>query len=95
VQDAAEAVVSLCEGGRNPGIVNIASGDRSTVGQVADEVVAATGSRKPVRFLEKQTTGDPGHWQADISTLRRLLPHWQPRTLAAAISDCVAAWSTR
>ena len=94
VRDVADAVVSLCETGRNPGTVNVASGDRSAVGQVASAVVAAAASNKPVRFLDKQTAGDPDHWQADTSTLRVLLPHWQPRTLAAAIADCVDAWSS-
>ncbi|HEY3924897.1 MAG TPA: SDR family oxidoreductase [Acidothermaceae bacterium] len=94
VDDVAVAVVSLCEITRNPGVVNIASGDRSTVGQAASDVVAAAASDKAVRFLDKQTTGDPDHWQADISTLRALLPQWQPRTLAAAVAACVAAWST-
>jgi hypothetical protein len=47
-----------------------------------------------VRFLDRQTIGDPDHWQADVGVLRALLPHWQPRTLAAAVADCVAAWSS-
>ena len=93
VHDVANAIVSLCENARNPGVVNIASGDRSTVEQVASEVCAAATSTKPVRFLEKQATGDPDHWQADISTLQELLPQWRPRTLAAAVADCVAEWS--
>jgi UDP-glucose 4-epimerase len=94
VRDVAAAVVELCETAHTPAVVNVASGDQSTVGQVASDVRAAAASTKPVRFLEKQTTGDPDHWQADISTLRGLLPYWQPRTLPAAVADCVAAWSS-
>jgi UDP-glucose 4-epimerase len=93
VQDAAAAIVSLCHLTSTPGVVNIASGERSTVGEVAAALRDAAASTKPVRFLEQRTTGDPDHWQGDITALTGLLPDWQPRALDAAIADCVAHWS--
>jgi UDP-glucose 4-epimerase len=94
VQDVAVALLGLAHMASAPSIVNIASGTRSRVGEMATVLRDAVGATKPVRFLDRQTAGDPEHWQADISKLQGLLPNWQPRRLAAAVADCVAAWSS-
>jgi UDP-glucose 4-epimerase len=94
VQDVAAALLGLTQVASAPRFVNIASGTRSRVGEVATVLRDAIGATKPVRFLDRQTVGDPEHWQADISVLQGLLPGWQPLELDRALADCVGSWSS-
>lgn len=48
--------------------------------------------RKPVTCRGLSRPGDPLHWRADVSRLRQLAPGWQPRDLAEALRETIAAW---
>ena len=92
VQDVAAALLGLAHVALAPRFVNVASGTRSRIGDVATVLRDVTGAAKPVRFLDQPTAGDPEHWQADISVLQGVLPSWQPMRLDRALADCVGSW---
>ncbi len=92
VQDVAAALLGMASVASAPRFVNIASGTRSRIGDVATVLRGVMGATKPVRFLDRPTAGDPEHWQADISVLQGLLPSWQPLNLERSLADCVESW---
>jgi len=73
--------------------LNVASGRAVTVREVAERVLAAAGSRGPLRFSGLARAGDPREWRADVSCLEQLigplaLPAFQER-----LGQVVRAWS--
>jgi UDP-glucose 4-epimerase len=93
VDDAAEAILRLCELPNLPRRINVASGRATSVRDLAASVKAAAATTKDITFLDRRGIGDPDVWQADVELVGRLLPDWLPRSLDDAIADCVSAWS--
>lgn len=60
----------------HPGPINIGNPDEVTIGQLAEEVIAATGSRSAIRFTP-MPTDDPRRRCPDITRARTLLG-WSP-----------------
>ena len=98
VRDLAAAVIAL--GGAPPPaagaagfeLVNLAAGVETRVAEMVDQVRSLTAPGKAVVFTGHRRPGDPAHWRADVDALRLRLPGWRPRPIAAAVSDCIAAW---
>ena len=57
-------------------VCNIASGEETSVAELADKVLRILGSRKPICFTGERDTGMPDRWCADITKLKSfgLLP---------------------
>jgi UDP-glucose 4-epimerase len=92
VADMASALAYLAElswdGCR---VLNLASGSSISTRQLAERVAAAVGIRKPIVVSASTPTGDPPHWQADVSELHGLGAP-QPRPLDEGLHSCVQAW---
>src|SRR5207237_47633 len=73
-------------------IVNVASGQETTVLDLARLVRDTVAPAKEVRCRGVERAGDPRAWRADTTRLRTLAPQWQPRPLARALAECIAAW---
>lgn len=71
--DAASAFIHIARnaplGGES---YNVASGEETTLGKLAQELLLISGSAAEVAFSGEVRVGDPVRWQADISALRRL-----------------------
>jgi len=73
-------------------VVNVAGGVETRVLDLAKQLGQLVAPEKEIRCRGIERSGDPERWQADISSLRALLPKWQPRSLAAGLASCVAGW---
>jgi UDP-glucose 4-epimerase len=72
--------------------VNVASGEETSVMELAERVRAQVAPPKSIRCRNVARAGDPRAWRADVTRLRSLAPDWRPRPLAEALAACVAAW---
>ncbi|WP_373995726.1 NAD-dependent epimerase/dehydratase family protein [Streptomyces sp. NP160] len=75
VDDLVRGILALAGSG-HPGPVNVGNPHEMTVRQIAEDVVAATGSRSQVRFVERPVD-DPQVRRPD-TTLARTLLGWEP-----------------
>ncbi|HET6892276.1 MAG TPA: NAD-dependent epimerase/dehydratase family protein [Pyrinomonadaceae bacterium] len=73
-------------------IVNVASGSRIKVLDLAKRIRELVASEKEIQCRGIVSRVDPKEWQADIGTLRSLAPGWQPQPLAKRLADCIAVW---
>jgi dTDP-glucose 4,6-dehydratase len=76
VDDLVAGVLALADSG-HPGPVNIGNPTELTVRQIAEDVVAASGSTSPIRFVERPVD-DPQVRRPDTTLARRVLG-WEPR----------------
>ena len=76
VDDLVAGVLALAASG-HPGPVNVGNPDEMTVRQIAEDVVAATGSSSPITFVERPVD-DPEVRRPDITLAREVLG-WEPR----------------
>ena len=76
VDDLVAGILALALSG-HPGPVNIGNPHELTVQQIAEDVVAATGSRSPIRYVERPVD-DPQVRRPDTALARQLLG-WEPR----------------
>ena len=79
--------------GRLPGPVNIGHPDEVSMGELAREVIALTGSHSPIVHLPlpEGRVGDPARRRPDISRARDLLG-WEPKvTRDEGLARTVAA----
>lgn len=76
VDDLVSGVLALAASGR-PGPVNIGNPTELSVRRIAEDVVAATGSRSPVELIERPVD-DPEVRRPD-TTLARTLLGWEPQ----------------
>ena len=76
VDDLVEGVLALAASG-HPGPMNIGNPDEMTVRQIAEDVLAATGSSSSMRFVERPVD-DPEVRRPDIALARAELG-WEPR----------------
>nr|WP_297426367.1 UDP-glucuronic acid decarboxylase family protein [uncultured Actinotalea sp.] len=75
VDDLVRGILALADSGE-PGPVNIGNPSERTVLEIARDVVAATGSRSPIRFVERPVD-DPTVRRPDTTRARGLLG-WEP-----------------
>jgi UDP-glucose 4-epimerase len=71
---------------------NVASGLETRVLDLARQLGNLVAPEKEIRCRGIERSGDPERWQADVSSLRALLPNWKSRPLAEGLSSCVLAW---
>lgn len=92
IEDIADVMLQLAEP-RNDGylVVNVASGVEVQIRRLAEQVSAVVGVDKAVRCLGNTRVGDPAHWQADISLLRRHVTT-KPIGFTDRLAECVRAW---
>jgi dTDP-glucose 4,6-dehydratase len=76
VDDLVDGVLALAASG-HPGPVNIGNPTELSVRQIADDVLAATGSASPIEYVERPVD-DPQVRRPDTSLAERLLG-WHPR----------------
>ncbi|PWJ53826.1 dTDP-glucose 4,6-dehydratase [Quadrisphaera granulorum] len=76
VDDLVRGILALAGSG-HPGPVNVGNPHEMTVKQIAEDVVAATGSRSRVEFVERPVD-DPQVRRPD-TTLARTVLGWEPR----------------
>lgn len=78
-EDAARIVSLVADAARDqPLIINGGSGAAVSVRELAEGVAAQLGEQTVIRFTGQSRPGDPPHYQADISRLKRLgfTPAW-------------------
>lgn len=97
IDDVAEAVIQLAEKFvQTPGghleIVNISSGQETTIKDLAGKIRDLVAPGKEVRCRGNSRPGDPTNWRGDTTKLRSLVPSWQPRLTIDALRDCVSVW---
>ena len=96
--DMAAAILSLIESQTstppetNYQVHNVASGVETRVLDLARQLGNIVAPEKEIRCRGIERSGDPERWQADVSSLRALLPNWQPRPLGEGLASCVAGW---
>jgi len=73
-------------------IVNLGSGQETSVLELARRMSALRGADKPVACRSQARPGNPTRWAADVSRLQALLPAWQPAPLAEGLARCMDAW---
>lgn len=96
--DMAAAILSLMENLISDAatskyqVHNIASGMETGVLDLARQLGNMVAPEKEICCRGIERSGDPERWQADISSLRALLPDWKPRPLVEGLASCVAGW---
>ena len=53
-------------------ILNVASGEETSIRTLAESVVRALGASVPLAFNGQRRAGDPANWRADVTRLRAL-----------------------
>ncbi|MFD0318074.1 UDP-glucuronic acid decarboxylase family protein [Streptomyces flavalbus] len=76
VDDTVDGILALAASGA-PGPVNIGGDDEITMLELARHIVDLTGSRSPIRFVDRPVD-DPGRRRPDTRLARELLG-WRPR----------------
>lgn len=76
-------------------VFNVAGGLETRVLDLAKQLGTLVAPQKEIRCRGIERSGDPERWQADIATLRLLLPNWNPKPLAAGLASCVSRWHQR
>jgi UDP-glucose 4-epimerase len=71
---------------------NVGSGSSLRVLDLIAILQQLTGAQKQVVRGQSVRHGDPLHWQADNSRLRKALPHWRPQPIQDGLAECLAAW---
>jgi UDP-glucose 4-epimerase len=73
-------------------VLNVASGEETSVLELARRIGQLVAPEKEIRCRGLERPGDPRAWRADITRLRSLAPHWQPRPLTQTLAQCIAEW---
>ena len=97
VDDAASAFLQLAEVLREGTagyfeIVNVASGEETTVARLANNLRDMVAPQKQIRYRGLVRPGDPSHWRADISKLTSMLPDWRAQPLPEGLATCIKSW---
>jgi UDP-glucose 4-epimerase len=73
VNDVVRGLVQLAEHGPDGfGVYNLASGNQTSLLDVAEIFCSVNGKRLPIRCEGNQRVGDPIHWKADIGKMKSL-----------------------
>ncbi len=91
VDDLVAGILALALSG-HPGPVNIGNPHELTVRQIAEDVVAATGSRSPIRYVQRPVD-DPQVRRPDTALARQLLG-WEPRVAWEQGLEATVDWFT-
>ena len=97
VDDAANAFLQMAEAlSQAPAgyfeIVNLASGEQTTVAALAEHLRKLLAPGKEIRYRGLVRPGDPLCWQADIGKLTSIIPDWRPQSLFDALEMCIDSW---
>jgi len=97
VEDLARIISKVAEKSDDQGftIMNIASGESSTVSMIINQVKEALKVGTKIRFSGKERRGDPRKLEADISKLKSVYPEHSVSPLSLSISKCIAAWKKK
>ncbi len=71
--------------------INVASGQSTSVREIAEIIIELTGSKKSIQTLNRNLLGDPKKWQADINLLNKLVSY-QPIPLRQRMETCIQKW---
>jgi UDP-glucose 4-epimerase len=88
---AAAQVEATTERGRCL-VVNVASGEETSVLELARRIGQLVAPQKEIHCRGLERPGDPRAWRADITRLRTLAPRWQPKSLTESLAHCIAEW---
>jgi UDP-glucose 4-epimerase len=100
IGDAASALLNLAKvsiannGAGDLLTINVASGIETRMIDLAEQIRGLVAPQKEIRCRGHERPGDPNAWCADISRLRSLIPHWQPRPLTQGLAECLADWQS-
>lgn len=101
VADMASAFLRIAEGRKQEpdgelfSIVNVASGEETSVRELAERMRDMVAPGKEIRCRGVERLGDPRRWRADVSRLRSLAPSWQPQSLSQRLRECVTEWQNQ
>lgn len=73
--------------------INVASGERTTIAELAEHIHQRLGVREPLTFTGTAPAGLPQAWIADVGRLRAL--GWQPAHTREAALDRTMEWIQR
>jgi UDP-glucose 4-epimerase len=91
--DMAAARIEETDGGRGRClVVNVASGEETSVLALAAQIGQFVAPRKEIRCQGLERASDPRAWRADIARLRSLAPRWRHRPLEQSLAECIAEW---
>lgn len=76
-------------------VVNVASGTKTNILELARRVRDLVAPGKDIQCRGAVRIGDPPSWQADIRLLHSLAPKWQARSLEQGLAECIAEWKSR
>ncbi len=72
--------------------VNVAAGRAISVHTLAVTLRDLLRPDATLHFAGQSHAGNPSRWLADITTLRSLLPDWEPSNLRIALESCIHEW---
>lgn len=99
IDDLASALLALAahpafaEASGTARLINLGSGQETSVLDLARWMSALQGGDKPVACLGHDRPGNPARWSADTRRLRSLLPAWEPAPLADGLARCMNFWT--
>jgi UDP-glucose 4-epimerase len=73
-------------------IYNLASGEETSVLQMATALRDAVAPQKEIHCKGVHRMGDPPRWWADVSRIQSLLPDWRPRSLRQGLTETLRHW---
>lgn len=77
-------------------VLNVAAGQGTRIGELAQTMGRLLGSRKDIRFANRARPGDPARWIADVSRLKALLGDAapaEPYDLEGRLAATLQAWA--
>ncbi|MGI8960843.1 MAG: NAD-dependent epimerase/dehydratase family protein [Bryobacteraceae bacterium] len=90
--DIAEALMLVARSGTFSGeIYNVASGEETSIRQIAEHVTSALKVKDTPMFDGSATVGNPTNWRADITKVRQL--GFSPRVYIQAGIESYARWA--
>jgi UDP-glucose 4-epimerase len=93
VDDVAEALLRLAAARRGGcEILNVASGEETSVLTLAEAVRDRVAPGKAIACLGQARPGDPARWRADVSRMLGRAAPFRPRSLGEALDDCLAGY---
>ncbi len=93
IDDVSAAFLALAQQPkRGCNVVNVASGNATSVAQLYEELKRVCDIHKMLTCRGIARPGDPPHWQADIARMRQLAPNWHPRPLRDGLAETISRW---
>lgn len=76
-------------------VLNLSSGRATTVREVAERILVATGKPGPLKFTGEVRAGDPKEWRADITRLKKRLGPLVLPAFEERLAQLVKAWRAK